>query len=91
MQSCSHSAWLVGLLEQGSACIFGTGATAGSELLISEPKTRARRIDPSEIYTAHPVNSSRDQQPETGSSPHLNQSIHAKSTVRAYSRMLRRL
>jgi hypothetical protein len=60
------------------------GAAAGSELLISEPKTRVRPKAAASAHWAHPVSSSRDQQPETGSSPHLNQSIHVKSTVQLY-------
>jgi hypothetical protein len=82
MQSYGCSAWLAGLLEQGSGSRFGMGAAAGSELLISEPKTRVRPEAAASAHRAHLVSSSRDQQPETGNSPHLNQSIHVKSTVR---------
>jgi|EP01047_Picozoa_sp_COSAG01_P035214 hypothetical protein len=63
----SYSAWLAGLLEQGSACRFGTAAAAGSELLISEPKTRVRSEAVASAHRAHPVSSSRDQQAQTGS------------------------
>jgi hypothetical protein len=48
----------------GGCCPLGTTA-----VLISEPKTRARRRDLSELSPAHPVSSSRDQQPPAGSSP----------------------
>ena len=45
-----------------------TGDAAGSELLISEPKTGARRRDLTEISPAHPVSSSRDQQQRSAAS-----------------------
>eukprot|EP01047_Picozoa_sp_COSAG01_P020675 COSAG01_NODE_1181_length_11357_cov_130.760082_3_plen_100_part_00 len=70
MQSYGCSAWLAGLLEQGSGSRFGMGAAAGSELLISEPKTRVRPEAAASAHRAHPVSSSRDQQPETGNSPY---------------------
>eukprot|EP01047_Picozoa_sp_COSAG01_P140550 COSAG01_NODE_71480_length_255_cov_4.000000_1_plen_62_part_01 len=55
----------------------GLWGLLGSELMISEPKTRVRpeAAASAHRHRAHPVSSSRDQQPETGSSPHLNQSI----------------
>jgi hypothetical protein len=74
-------AWLAGLLEQGSACRFGTAAAAGSELLISEPKTQVDAPASSVTGCDHPVSSTRDQQAQTGSGRQLNQSIHVKSTV----------
>ena len=68
-----------------------TGDAARSELLISEPKTRVRPQAVASAHRAHPVSSSRDQQPETGSSLHLNQSIHVKSTVHAHTLTSKRL
>jgi hypothetical protein len=69
------------LLEQGSGSRSGTAAAARWELLISEPKTRVRRRDLTEISPARLVSSSRDQKPPSSSGRHLNQSIHVKSTV----------
>jgi hypothetical protein len=58
-----------------------TEAAARSELLISEPKTRVRRRDLSEISPARPVSSSRDQQPQTGSGLRPEVLDYRKSTV----------
>ena len=58
-----------------------TGDAAGSELLISEPKTRVRRRDLSEISPARPVSSSTDQQPKAGSGPRPEVLDYRKSTV----------
>ena len=80
LDSCTRG-WMGGRACDGMGSTARTGAAAGSELLISEPKTRARRIDLTEIYTAHPVSSSRDQQPETGSSPRPEVLDYRKSTV----------
>jgi hypothetical protein len=53
---------------------------AGNYLSLSQKPGCARKLQPARTG-AHPVSNSRDQQPPAGSSPRLNQSIHAKSTV----------
>eukprot|EP01047_Picozoa_sp_COSAG01_P001491 COSAG01_NODE_34_length_34978_cov_45.798475_18_plen_249_part_00 len=84
---CTSCAWFG---NQTLRCALGSApmyfpvshnTAAGSELLISEPKTRARRRDLTEISPAHPVSSSRDQQPQTGSSPRPEVLDYRKSTV----------
>jgi hypothetical protein len=59
------------------------GAAAGSELMISEPKTRVRpeAAASAHRHRAHPVSSSRDQQPETGSSLRPEVLDYRESTV----------
>jgi hypothetical protein len=58
-----------------------TGDAARSELLISEPKTRVRPQAAASAHRAHPVSSSRDQQPQTGSGPRPEVLDYRKSTV----------
>ena len=60
---------------------IGTEGTARSELLISEPKTRVRPQAAASAHRAHPVGSSRDQQPQTGSGPRPEVLDYRKSTV----------
>jgi hypothetical protein len=60
---------------------ISTGDAARSELLISEPKTRVRPQAAASAHRAHPVSSSRDQQPQTGSGPRPEVLDYRKSTV----------
>jgi hypothetical protein len=58
-----------------------TGDAARSELLIFEPKTWVRPQAAASAHRAHPVSSSRDQQPQTGRGPRPEVLDYWKSTV----------
>ena len=80
LDSCTRG-WMGGRACDGMGSTARTGAAARWELLISEPKTRVRPEAAASAHRAHPVSSSRDQQPPASSSPRPEVLDYRKSTV----------